>query len=296
MRTKTTMRMTPEARASAALLALSALTLTACSSSDPAAAETAGAPYAAVSTEESAEAAEAAEGMEAAAEGEPSASSAEGDAAESDAAEGDAAEGDAAEGGAAEAEEAPAALSEEEILELLLDEEEMPLEVLEFAETTGTEYFHERMGVNQGVYTEGFGESECAAAMDAVNVDLIGDDPLEGVIREVGYADGSLALWMLSYDRPADSAQVWEDLLGACEGTVLENETETAEFAGFSHGEFGGMSMQMDFEDGSTVEGWFATVDYGDNLVMISAINVDQSVFEQLVEAQADKLPALDRG
>lgn len=270
------MRMTPDPRVSAALLALSALTLTACSSSDPAAAETAGAPYAAVSTEESAAAAEAGEGMGAAPESERSASSAEGDAAE-----------------AGEIEEAPAALSEEEILGLLLDEEEMPLEVLEFAETTGAEYFHERMGVNQGVYTEGFGESECAAAMDAVNVDLIGGDPLEGVIREVGYADGSMALWMLSYDRQADSAQVWEDLLGACESTVLENETETAEFASFSHGAFGGMSMQMDFEDGSAVEGWFATVDYGENLVMISAINVDQSVFEQLVEAQSAKLPAV---
>lgn len=276
MRTKATMRMTPDPRVSAALLALSVLTLTACSSSDPAAAETAEAPYAAVSTEEAAAAAEAGEGMGAAPEGEPAASSAEGDAAE-----------------AGEIEEAPAALSEEEILGLLLDEEEMPLEVLEFAETTGTEYFHERMGVNQGVYTEGFGESECAAAMDAVNVDLIGDDPLEGVIREIGYADGSMALWMLSYDRQADSAQVWEDLLGACESTVLENETETAEFASFSHGAFGGMSMQMDFEDGSAVEGWFATVDYGENLVMISAINVDQSVFEQLVEAQSARLPAV---
>lgn len=275
------MRMTPEARASAALLTLSALTLTACSSSDSAAAETSGAPYAAVSTEESAAAAEAGEGMGAASEGEPAASSAEGEAAE----------GDSAEPG--EIQEAPAALSEEEILGLLLDEEEMPLEVLEFAETTGTEYFHERMGVNQGVYTEGFGESECAAAMDAVNVDLIGDDPLEGVIREVGYAEGSMALWMLSYDRPADSAHIWEDLLGACEGAVLENETEAAEFASFYHGEFGGMSMQMDFEDGSTVEGWFATVDYGENLVMISAINVDQPVFEQLVEAQSAKLPAV---
>lgn len=255
------MRMKPEFRASAALLTLSALVLTACSGSD-AADEAPAAPFAAVSTDGSEEPEEA----QAAAGDQPVV------AAESD----------------------HAALSEEQILEALLDEGDMPFEVLQFAETTGTQYFRDRMGVNQGVYVDGFGESECAAAMDAVNVDLIGEDPESGVIREVGYEEGSMALWMLSYDRPAESASVWEQLLESCGGSVLENESEVAEFGGFSHGAFGGMTMQMHLADGSVVEGWFATRDFGNNLVMISALNLDQPVFEELVEAQDEKLDALE--
>jgi len=187
-----------------------------------------------------------------------------------------------------------AGLREEEIREVLLDEEDLPVEVLQFAETTGTQYFHDRMGVNQGVYVEGFGDSECAASMDGVNADLVGEDPEEGVIREVGYEDGSMALWMLSYDRPAESADIWERLLEACEDSVLENEAETAEFDRFTHGAFGGMTMQMELADGSVVEGWFATRDYGDNLVMISALNLDRPVFEGLVEAQGENLHAVE--
>lgn len=254
------MRMKPELRASAALLTLSALILTACSTADDVD-EAPAAPFAAVSTDGSEEPGDA----QAAAGDQP----------------------------VVAAESNHPALSEEEILEVLLDEEDMPLEVLQFAETTGTQYFHDRMGVNQGDYVEGFGESECAAAMDAVNVDLIGEDPESGVIREVGYEEGSMALWMLGYDRPAESATVWQQLLESCEGSVLENESEVAEFGRFAHGAFSGMTMQMHLADGSVVEGWFVTRDYGNNLVMISALNLDQPVFEELVEAQGGKLDAL---
>ena len=42
------------------------------------------------------------------------------------------------------------------------------------------------------------------------------------------------------------------------------------------------------------MEGWFATRDYGDNLVMISALNLDRPVFEGLVEAQGENLHAVE--
>ncbi len=73
--------------------------------------------------------------------------------------------------------------------------------------------------------------------MDAVNVDLIGEAPLDGAIREASYEDdgASLVLWMLSYDQPAASGAVWDQLLEACEGSVLENGADSAEFSGFAH-------------------------------------------------------------
>ena len=74
---------------------------------------------------------------------------------------------------------------------------------------------------------------------------------------------------------------------------MLENESEVAEFGRFAHGAFSGLTMQMHLADGSVVEGWFVTRDYGNNLVMISALNLDQPVFEELVEAQGGKLEAL---
>lgn len=190
----------------------------------------------------------------------------------------------------------PAALSREQIFQVLLDEGDLPEEPESFTENTGTQYFHESMGVNQGRYTEGFGESECAAAMDAVNVDLIGEAPLDGAIREASYEDdgASLVLWMLSYDQPAASGAVWDQLLEACEGSVLENGADSAEFSGFAHEGFSGMSMQMQLQGGSAVEGHFATVDHGHNLLMISALNLPEEAFLEVVEAQLQKLEAFE--
>ncbi len=242
--------------ASVAVLSLSALVLTACGSEpDPAVEETVD-PYAAVSPED--------EGQESAPDEQASVVDAAG----------------------------PAGLSEEQILQVLLDEGDLPLEADSVSENTGTEYFHQNMGVNQGRYTAGFGEFECAASMDAVNTDLIGEAPVEGAIREADYAEdgASLVVWMLSYEEPAASAPVWDHLLAACEGSVLENGADVVEFEAFGHEDFSGMTMQMSLQDDSSVEGYFATLDHGHNVLMISALNLQEDVFLEVVEAQSRKL------
>ncbi len=54
------------------------------------------------------------------------------------------------------------------------------------------------------------------------------------------------------------------------------------------------MSMQMQLQGGSAVEGHFATVDRGHNLLMISALNLPEEAFLEVVEAQVQKLEAFE--
>lgn len=256
------MTMTSRAAFSAAALAASALLLAACGSDPEPAVEQTVDPYAAVSPEDAEDY-----------DGDYEGSTPDEQASVIDA-------------------DGPVGLSEAQFLEIMLDEDDVPQDPQQFSENTGTDYFHESMGVNQGRYTEGFGASECAAAMDAVNVDLIGEDPVEGAIREVSYEDdgASLVLWMLSYEEPAASGLVWDQLLAACEGSVLENETDTAEFFSLDHAGFSGMSMEMQLQGGSSADGHFATLDYGHNILMISALNLEEDVFLEVVGDQVQKL------
>lgn len=190
-------------------------------------------------------------------------------------------------------------LLEEEISTLLLEEDEFPFDPDSFLEESGVDYFHEHIGVVGDTYVSGFGEDECARQMDEINEYLVGDDPQDGVIRQAlrdrPAGEARVYLWMLSFTNPVDSAQIWDEVLDACEGRRLEDGADTIDFDAFSAGGFRGLTMEMGVEsDGSTVEmeGFSATRDLGSNLLMISAVNVDAATFDEVVEAQSAKIDA----
>ncbi|GAB3193863.1 hypothetical protein [Nesterenkonia suensis] len=188
-------------------------------------------------------------------------------------------------------------LEEEEIAALLLDEEELPLAPDSLVEEAGADYFQEHIGVVGDTYVRAFGEDECARQMDSVNERLVGEAPQDGVIRQVVRdVEGGqerLYLWMLSYQEPVDSAQIWDDVLDACAGHRLEDGADVIDFEAFAAGGFRGLTMEMGVgaeDDSVEMEGFSATRDLGSNLMMISAVNIDAATFEEVVEAQSRKI------
>lgn len=191
------------------------------------------------------------------------------------------------------------ALDEDGIRELLLDEDELPFEPDDYVEQSGAQYFHEHIGVAGDTYVNGFGDEECARQMDGINERLVGEDPQDGLIRQASRAaeagEERIYLWMLSYPEAVDSDPIWDDVLGACEGSRLEDGADTIDFSAFAAAGFRGLTMQMGMENGSeTVEmdGYSATRDMGRNLLMVSAVNVDAATFEDVLTAQAAKIDA----
>lgn len=198
---------------------------------------------------------------------------------------------------------AAAVLAEEDMAELLLTEEEFPFSPDELEEFRGTDYFHEHIGVAAETYVENFGDQECARQMDTINERLVGEEPVDGVLREasrhIGAGDETIFVWVLSYEEPPDREALWDEVLEACEDTVLEAETDRVGFSVFEQDGFRGMELDMIVDNGLDVlevEGFSATVEYENTLLMISAVNVEEEDFEAAVRAQAEKLEAFDAG
>lgn len=196
---------------------------------------------------------------------------------------------------------ASAALSEEEMAEILLAEGELPFTADEVEEFRGTEYFHEHIGVAGETYVQNFGDEECARQMDTINERLVGDDPVDGVLREasrhIGAGDETIFVWMLGYEEAPDREALWDEVLEACEGTVLQSEDDQVSFSSFTLEGFRGMALDMTVDNGVDileVEGFAATLEYEETLLMLSAVNVEAEDFESAVLAQAEKLQAFD--
>lgn len=204
----------------------------------------------------------------------------------------------------AEASPAPASeelLTEREIAQILLTESELPFTPDSHSTLTGLDFFEDQLGAAAEVYTESFGEGECAAAMDRINADLVGESPERGVVqeyqRELTDRTESLYVWMLGLQEPPNSGAVWDRVTEACAAAPLEGETDSVDFEPFEAHDFRGLELNMEVYDGESmveVLGFSASVDYGRHLLMVSAANMDAETFEAIVERQADKLATFD--
>ncbi len=188
-------------------------------------------------------------------------------------------------------------LEEQEIAEILLTESELPFTPDRHSTFTGLDFFQEQLAVGADVYTENFGEGACAAAMDRVNAELVGESPQGGVVQEYEHQledrTESLYVWMLGLEEPQDSAAVWEQVLDHCADTPLRGETDSVRVKPFEVREFEGIELDMDVHNGEgmvEVLGYSASLDYGRHLLMVSAANMKAETFSTIVELQADKL------
>ncbi|WP_147104592.1 hypothetical protein [Nesterenkonia populi] len=202
----------------------------------------------------------------------------------------------------------PEPLSEEEMMDILLTSGELPETPTGHSTHTGLGWFDEELAVESGAYADAFGESECAAALDTVNVSLVGEDAQAGVAHEYRRTlddedaeEGpmeTLVVWALAYpeESPSQTSELWEDLTAACsDGLDLrDEEIDVAPLETDDDYPFNGMSLTItmgDEEDGaSRVEVYSATADVGPNTIMLSAVNMDQETFTDLLDIQSEKL------
>lgn len=208
----------------------------------------------------------------------------------------------------------PDALSEQEKYELLLSSEDLPARPESHTTHSGVSYFEENIAVEYTQYQDTFGDTECAVLMDRINVDLVGDDPLEGLAHiyslpatvqdddaeQEGEAySPQVYVWALSYDQAVDTSEIWEDVYENCSDSQLATEDEYVEILPLEleddHGlSLGGVSMLIHregepMEDGAAMR-HSMTVDFGDNLVVLSAVGLDSEGFAALAEVQLEKL------
>ncbi|RJN32715.1 hypothetical protein D3250_02505 [Nesterenkonia natronophila] len=202
----------------------------------------------------------------------------------------------------------PHALTDEEKLEVLLSTADMPVSPEGHSTYESLSYFQESIAVEYTLYQETFDESECSAVMDRINIDLIGEEPQSGLAHAytLPAEEGSdedyrphIYVWVLSYDRGVDTSSVWNHVHEHCTGGQLASGTEEVEIAPFTLEDSAelrtdGISMVI-HRDGEPIASPAAvrhsmTVDFGDNLVMLSAVGLDDSEFAELAAVQAQKL------
>lgn len=202
----------------------------------------------------------------------------------------------------------PGALSHDEKIDVLLSSADLPVSPEGHATHDGLSYFQESIAVEYTHYTETFQETECATAMDRINVDLIGEDPQSGLAHAYTLPPEEesddeyrpqVYVWMLSYDREVDTSSVWSYVHEHCTAGQLQSGAEQVEIEPFALGDSAelstdGVSMVI-HRDGAPIDSAAAvrhsmTVDFGDNLVMLSAVGLSESEFAELAAVQAQKL------
>lgn len=188
-------------------------------------------------------------------------------------------------------------LDEDQLMDLLVSSADLPAPPTGHSTHVGLGYFTEFIAVAHQDYRETFGENECTTAMDTINVELIGGDPVEGLVHEFQLpreetGEARLYVWALSYEREVDSARVWDQILQGCEGG-LDSPTDTVTIDPLNAEGFTGVSLDMRSErDGvpPRITGYSATADAGHNLVMMSSVGLTEEEFLQVAAAQAAKI------
>lgn len=197
------------------------------------------------------------------------------------------------------------ALNADQMQNLLISASDLPGSPQGYSTYSGLSYFEDHIAVASTVYEETFGATECAEAMDSINVDLVGEDAQDGVINEFQLqgteADEGeeptplLYAWVISYDRSVDSSPVWKSVIEHCDGAPLENGADHVEVQEFNGSGFTGVGLHINLtEEGQerTIEGYSATADAGENLVMISAVHLGEEEFRELLESQSERITA----
>lgn len=191
--------------------------------------------------------------------------------------------------------------TQREISQIPLTQSELPFTPDSHSTLTGLDFFQNQLGVAAEVYTESFGEGECASAMDRINADLIGERPELGVVQEYQHEHDdrteSLYVWMLGLEESPDSGAIWDRVVEACTAQPLRGETDSVDFEAYEAHDFRGLELDMEVHDGESVVevlGFSASMDYGRHLLMVSAANMDAETFDTIVELQAKKLATFD--
>lgn len=194
-------------------------------------------------------------------------------------------------------------LSSEQMVEVLISPSDLPAVPAGHATHSGADYFHEEIAVEFQDYKDRFGPSECTTAMDSINVDLVGEGADEGLMHTYRFADegeqtGLLYVWMLAYDRPVDTAPVWDGIDEHCSQTQLQNGTDSVDVHSFDVGEFSGLQLGIHRgSQGSEEEftTFSASMDVGENLLMMSSVGLDEASFDDIVQTQQQKVEEFSR-
>ncbi|GAA4828065.1 hypothetical protein GCM10023354_02660 [Garicola koreensis] len=196
-------------------------------------------------------------------------------------------------------------LDSEQMMDALISPSDLP-EVPEGHSThSGTDYFHQEIAVEFQDYRDRFGTSECTTTMDSINVDLVDEGAQDGLmyIYSFPHSDGDqrsgvLYAWMLSYDRPINTAPVWSDVGEHCSGSQLQNGADSVDVTTFDAGDFTGVQLGIHRESDDRAEDFTtfsASVDAGENLVMMSSVGLGEERFREVVQTQQQKLEQLSQ-
>lgn len=196
------------------------------------------------------------------------------------------------------------ALSEDQIVDLLINSGDLSQTPDGHSTHSGLSYFEERLlAEDRYSYAEAFGDSTCAAAMDSINQQLVGEDPDEGFAHEYRLGDGEegparLFAWALSFEDTVDHSETWEEIQSECDGEELGNSTDSVEVEALQVDteagiDFTGLTTYIHGEDDGDpyeITAHSASADVGNNLLMLSAQDLSEEDFRQAVEIQAEKI------
>lgn len=196
-----------------------------------------------------------------------------------------------------------AAMSDEAMGEVLINSSDLPDAPDGYSAQTGVDYFAQYLAPGTTLYSQSFGGSACAAAMDSINSDLMGADPeaagaQSGLIREFQLASSEekapmVYAWMVSYDHQVDSLPVWNAIYDNCLDQALSTDEDQVTIEALTAEDFTGVSLTMELFRGDsprTIEGYSATLDLGRNLLMISAVDLEESDFLAMLDAQQQRI------
>lgn len=194
------------------------------------------------------------------------------------------------------------ALTSDEMLDLLIGPGDLPEAPSGHSTHSGAEYFEDEVVVEFHDYRDRFGQGACAATMDSINVDLIGDDVEDGLMHMYRFSnqqgqDGLLYVWAVAYVREVDTSQVWDEVESQCTDSALQNETDSVDVSGFDVESFSGVQLTIQSRAEGAEEAvttFSAAADTGENLVMMSSVGLEEDQFRDIVETQQRKLAAQD--
>lgn len=157
---------------------------------------------------------------------------------------------------------------------------------------SGVGYFNDHLVENLGYYEETFGDEPCAVMLDSLNGELVGEDPQEGLLHEYTFTEGGTMLlyaWALSYEEPVDREEVWEQLQEQCGSQELSAGSAQVEIEFYEQDSFRGTVLRVETPEQEAVAR-SAAVAAGENLIMISAVNIDAEEFDDAIQRQGQKL------
>lgn len=192
-------------------------------------------------------------------------------------------------------------LDADQMMQALVEPGDLPETPAGHSTHTGVEYFHDEVAVEFKDYRDRFGPGDCTGVMDSINVDLVGDGADEGLMHMYRFSDGEeltglLYVWALAYDREVDTSEVWDRIGDHCADAPLRNDTDSVDVAVFDVGSFTGVQLGIHTgseESAEDVTTFSAAIDAGQNLIMMSSVDLDEDRFRDIVETQEQKLAAL---